>query len=181
MKKSHLFGYCVFLSVGFSAMQFNSCSTTKKAEPCKECPHFTQQIDSVKNKITIDSVTIGIIEKNFDELWEERDLTNAMIQVESRGDDSAYCAKEEAVGCLQIRPIMLEEVNRILKRKGVEDRYALVDRWSREKSIEMLKVFTEYYKLNSSEEVARCWNGGPKGMTYASTKGYWNKVQNEMI
>jgi len=108
-------------------------------------------------------------------------LIHAMIQVESRDNDSAYCASEDAVGCLQIRPIMVKEVNRICKRLGIEKTYELQDRWSRPESIQMLKIFARFYKLNSFEDVARCWNGGPRGMTYASTEGYWNKVQNEMI
>ena len=109
------------------------------------------------------------------------ELVHAMIQVESRGDDSAYCAKEDAAGCLQIRPIMLKEINRILKRQKSDKAYTLADRWSRDKSVEMLKVFADHYELKSVEGIARCWNGGPQGMTYTSTKGYWTKVKNEMI
>tara|TARA_R110000803_G_scaffold178314_1_gene240732 strand:- start:221 stop:754 length:534 start_codon:yes stop_codon:yes gene_type:complete len=108
-------------------------------------------------------------------------LITAMIQVESRGDDSAYCVSENAAGCLQIRPIMIAEVNRILKRNGVDDTYTLQDRWSRGKSIEILKVYKDYYHLDAFEEVARCWNGGPAGMSYSATAGYWKRVQNEMI
>jgi len=108
-------------------------------------------------------------------------LVYAMIQVESRDNDSAYCAVEDAVGCLQIRPIMVREVNRICKILDIEETYTLQDRWTRSKSIEMLKIFARFYDLKEFEEVARCWNGGPSGMTYASTEGYWNRVQNEMI
>lgn len=108
-------------------------------------------------------------------------LVYAMIQVESRDNDSAYCAVEDAVGCLQIRPIMVREVNRICEILDIEETYTLQDRWTRSKSIEMLKIFARFYHLKEFEEVARCWNGGPSGMTYASTEGYWNRVQNEMI
>ena len=108
-------------------------------------------------------------------------LVDAMIQVESGGDNSAYCASEDAVGCLQIRPIMIAEVNRILKRNGVGDTYTLQDRWSRKKSIEILNIYKDYYRLDTFEKVARCWNGGPAGMSYNATEGYWSKVQNEMI
>jgi len=108
-------------------------------------------------------------------------LVYAMIQVESRDNDSAYCAKEDAVGCLQIRPIMVEEVNRICNILGIKKAYSLEDRWSRPESIQMLKIFVKFYDLKEFEEIARCWNGGPHGMDYASTEGYWNKVQNELI
>ncbi len=121
------------------------------------------EVESIEPKPTIDS------------------LVYAMIQVESRGNDSAYCAAEDAVGCLQIRPIMVEEVNRVCRILGIQKSYSLQDRWSRSESIQMLKIFAKFYHLEDFEEVARCWNGGPRGMDYASTEGYWNKVQNEMI
>ncbi len=108
-------------------------------------------------------------------------LVYAMIQVESRDNDSAYCAPEDAVGCLQIRPIMVEEVNRICKILGIKKTYSLEDRWSRLESVQMLKIFVRFYGFKEFEEIARCWNGGPRGMDYASTEGYWNRVQNEMI
>jgi len=128
--------------------------------------------DTVK---VVDQITIVTAPPSIDS------LIYAMIQVESRDNDSAYCASEDAVGCLQIRPIMVKEVNRICKRLGIKKTYELQDRWSRSESIQMLKIFARFYKLNNLEDIARCWNGGPRGMTYASTKGYWNKVQNEMI
>jgi len=31
--------------------------------------------------------------------------------------------------------------------------------------------------LTTAEEVARCWNGGPRGMSYTYTEPYWDKVQ----
>ena len=108
-------------------------------------------------------------------------LVHAMIQVESKGNDSAFCAAESAVGCLQIRPIMIDEVNRICKILGIKKTYTLQDRWSRSESIQMLKIFVRFYDLKDFEEIARCWNGGPRGMDYASTEVYWDKVQNEMI
>jgi hypothetical protein len=57
----------------------NACTTTKKSKPCKECPEFTQQIDSLKKKIQIDSVTIKIIETDLDELWAENQLFSSML------------------------------------------------------------------------------------------------------
>ena len=60
-------------------------------------------------------------------------MIQAMIMVESEGNDSAYHKGEKAAGCLQIRPIMVREVNRILKIQKSELEYALEDRWSREK------------------------------------------------
>ena len=113
--------------------------------------------------------------RNLDELVE------ALIWVESRGNDSAFHRGENAVGCLQIRPIMVKEVNRVLDLQGSTNIYTLEDRWSRTKSIEMFNVIADYYHETSSyEKIARCWNGGPKGLQKKQTKKYWRKVQKRL-
>lgn len=107
------------------------------------------------------------------------DLISAMINVESSGNDSAWNADERAAGCLQIRPVMVREVNRILKMQGLKKRYKLNDRWSRDKSIEMFYVWKEWHHPTCNDEVvARCWNGGGNGYRMPATQHYWNKVQN---
>lgn len=100
-------------------------------------------------------------------------LIEGMIQVESRGNECAYNRREDAVGCLQIRPIMVREVNRLL---GSEV-YTMNDRWDCDKSVDMLMVIVEkHHKDLDYESIARCWNGGPRGMRMESTKTYWKKV-----
>jgi hypothetical protein len=111
----------------------------------------------------------------------EFDITSALIYVESRGKDSAYNSSEDAVGCLQIRPIMVREVNRILKKTGKEERFDLEDRWDREKSLDMFHIWREYHHPNSTDEViARNWNGGPNGFNKESTLKYWKKVKGRL-
>ena len=68
------------------------------------------------------------------------DLIHSMIQVESEGNPNAYAKREEAVGVLQIRPIMVNEVNRLLHKFDSDKFYTLEDRWSETKSIEMFYV-----------------------------------------
>lgn len=111
----------------------------------------------------------------------------AVIQVESRGNDNAYCRKEDAVGCLQIRPIMVREVNRILKLNDIQMRYTLNDRWSRVRSLEMFEIMAEEVeccdgltRLEFYEIVARKWNGGHRGHKKRSTKKYWKKVKEKL-
>jgi hypothetical protein len=111
----------------------------------------------------------------------ETDIISALIHVESSGNDSAYNKTEEAVGCLQIRPVMVREVNRILKKTGKEERFDLEDRWDREKSLEMFNIWREYHHPNSTDEViARNWNGGPNGFNKESTLKYWKKVRGRL-
>lgn len=110
-------------------------------------------------------------------------LADAMIIVESQGNDSAYNPVEDAVGCLQIRRIMVREVNRLLELNHEDIRYQFEDRWDRDKSIEMFNIFVKYTWKDgqySYEEIARCWNGGPDGCNENGTISYWNKVQNEI-
>jgi hypothetical protein len=98
--------------------------------------------------------------------------------VESSGNPKAFNKKENACGCLQIRPIMLREVNQILRKQGLEKRFTKEDRWDCGKSKEMFYIWRNFYHENSSDEViARNWNGGPRGYKKQSTEHYWHKVQ----
>ena len=111
-------------------------------------------------------------------------LLEALIQVESKGNENAVGDKHlsrPSVGVLQLRPVMVREVNRILKKHKVNKKYTLEDRYSREKSIEMFYIWQSFHHLNDSDEIiARCWNGGPKGWKRNSTLHYWDKVQSEI-
>ena len=115
----------------------------------------------------------------------ERDLVSALILVESRGNDSAigdrHIVGGEAVGALQIRPIMVREVNRILKIQKSDKRFKLKDRFDREKTLEMFYIWKNYHHKDSDfEKIARNWNGGPKGYNNPRTEKYWAKVQKEL-
>jgi hypothetical protein len=100
--------------------------------------------------------------------------------VESSYDNFAYNPNEDAVGCLQIRRCMVDDINRILKRKNSLLRFNYNDRWSRSKSIQMFEIYCKYYNLNSYEKIARCWNGGPEGIYKPTTADYWDKVKNKI-
>ena len=100
-------------------------------------------------------------------------LLNAVMAVESNFDTMAYNSKEDAAGCLQIRPIMVREVNRLLG----ENKYTLKDRWSKAKSIEMFNVIRSHLKGASDEQIARTWNGGYNGNNIPQTLQYWIKVK----
>lgn len=96
-------------------------------------------IQSLENK-ELPQVAIATLTPEPIEIDTTFKLVEALIQVESRGNENAIGDTnlgEPSVGVLQIRPIMVREVNRILKRTGSEKRYKKKDRFSREKSIEM--------------------------------------------
>ena len=75
---------------------------------------------------------------------------------------------------------MVDDVNRILKRRKFDLRFTYNDRWSRDKSIYMFEIYCDHYNLITAEEIARCWNGGPRGINNPATVGYWEKVKNEI-
>lgn len=113
------------------------------------------------------------------------ELIGAMIEVESMGNDSVigdtHLGKNYAAGALQIRPVMVREVNRILKLQHKKKRYTLKDRFSRQKSIEMFNIWRQFHHPDDDfETIARNWNGGPKGYLKDRTVEYWVKVQLEL-
>ena len=81
----------------------------------------------------------GSITLNKDTIYTWQEFVSAVIMVESTNNPKAYNKRENAVGILQIRPIMVREVNRVLKMNNSSDRYTLIDRWSKEKSIDMFE------------------------------------------
>ena len=132
-------------------------------------------------ELNVKDVVVDVTPPNVVDSLDLTPLVNAMIMVESSGNDSAYNHSERAVGCLQIRPIMVREVNRILKKTGQDERYDMEDRWDREKSLDMFHIWREYHHPNSDDEViARNWNGGPNGFNKESTLKYWKKVRGRL-
>lgn len=143
-----------------------------------------EMVEDSKPKIKVEEA-IYIAPKKIKKLDVENDLIPAMIQVESMGNDSAigdrHLVGNEAVGALQIRPIMLREVNRILKLQKSKKRFKRKDRFSREKSIEMFLIWKNYHHPDGGfETIARNWNGGPRGYKNKRTEYYWAKIQNEL-
>jgi len=90
-------------------------------------------------------------------------LSHAVAQVESRGNACAYNKAEDAAGCMQIRPIMVAEAQRL----GLN--FTLDDRWDCEKSKALFVAIQIVKGRTDPEEMARCWNGGPRGMQKEST------------
>ncbi len=138
-------------------------------------------IDVSKEPIVTTEETINSSIKGNSQIDNVDELIDALIWVESRGNESAVGdthLDEPSIGVLQLRPIMVREVNRILKQKGSEKRFKLSDRESKEKSIEMFTIwFNNYHKNSSFEKAARNWNGGPNGWKKERTQNYWAQVE----
>ena len=135
------------------------------------------QIDSLYNVIDTLNMKMEIIDYDY---LDGDELLSAIMMVESRKNDSAHAINEDAVGCLQIRKTMVNDVNRILRKLKSPVRFTYEDRWCRYKSINMFKIYCKYYNLTTAEEIARCWNGGPRGIDNPATVRYWEKVKNQI-
>jgi hypothetical protein len=110
-------------------------------------------------------------------LRDER-LLKAIIQVESGGNPSIINWKEQACGLLQIRDVMLNEVNRILQERGNNTRYTHRDCLDSTKSIKMYWIVMDYH--NPSGNVFRgceVWNGrSVKHKYYLKVKKQLNNI-----
>ena len=109
-------------------------------------------------------------QSNFD--WS--DVVDAIMMVESRGNVNArngiYC------GPLQISPVLVSEVNNILKRRNSTKRYSLNDRFNKQKSKEMFEIIQSYYNpKNNVERAIRMWQGGIN-YKVSRTQRYFEKV-----
>ena len=151
----------------------NKIETIEQLE--NQLEHKSFQIDSLKHEIDTLQWENQIWDFNLSNNTVH--LLSAIMFVESSYNDSAYRANEDAVGCLQIRKCIVDDINRILKRQKSYTRFTYDDRWLRHKSIEMFNIYCKHYGLTTAEEIARCWNGGPRGMDKEATVYYWNKVQ----
>jgi soluble lytic murein transglycosylase-like protein len=102
-------------------------------------------------------------------------LLSALIQVESGGNDHAR-GRHGEFGALQIKPIMVRDVNRIM---GTHYTHAQVT--NRAISIFIAESYFAHYGRNLSDEsLARLWQGGPKALKRSSTRAYGRRVMREL-
>jgi soluble lytic murein transglycosylase-like protein len=102
-------------------------------------------------------------------------LLSALIQIESNGNDLAR-GRHGELGALQIRPIMVRDVNRLM---GTH--YAHQQVTNRTISIFIAEsYFAHYGKHLSDESLARLWQGGPKALRRSSTRAYGKRVMREL-
>lgn len=126
------------------------------------------------------SANCNTTKSNFD--W--TNVINAIIQVESKGDENAVSKCGNCVGIMQIKRVVVDDCNEYLKMMKSNKRYTYQDRYNKQKSIEMfLLIQKRYNKTNSIEEGIKIWNGGcgykqnPK-LLKQSTE-YYYKVMSE--
>jgi hypothetical protein len=103
-------------------------------------------------------------------------LITALIIVESSGNDLAIGDGGRAIGPLQIHRGVVLDVNRI-----TGSNYRHQDMTNRAQARAVCEAYLRHYgKGATTEQLARRWNGGPKGDQKQATAAYWRKVQKEI-
>jgi hypothetical protein len=110
---------------------------------------------------------------------QQQELVDAIIMVESNGNDEAVGDNGNAIGCLQIWKIYHTDA---IERSGIGGSYK--DCYNREYAIKVFDAYMRRYareawtdpKQFDAEKVARIHNGGPKGYRKQATLKYWHKV-----
>ena len=102
-------------------------------------------------------------------------LLSALIHVESHGNDLAR-GRHGELGALQIKPIMVRDVNRIM---GTH--YAHQQVTNRATSIFIANAYLSHYgKHLSDESLARLWQGGPKALHRSCSRAYGRRVMRKL-
>lgn len=123
--------------------------------------------------ITLSSMST-IARENTNKRFNWGPLMDAITQVESEGNSRAVSGNQ--CGAMQITPILVEDCNAILKKRGVKKRFTLNDRFSVKKSREMFVLIMSHYNpTNNVEKAIRIWNGGVN-YTNKGTQRYYKKV-----
>lgn len=103
-------------------------------------------------------------------------LISALIIVESSGNDLAVGDGGKAIGPLQIHKAVILDVNRI-----TGSNYRHQDMTNRAQARAVCEAYLKAYgKGATTEQLARRWNGGPRGDTKTATEAYWAKVKKHL-
>jgi len=103
-------------------------------------------------------------------------LISALIIVESSGNDLAVGDGGKAIGPLQIHKAVILDVNRI-----TGSNYRHSEMTNRAQARAVCEAYLKAYgKGATTEQLARRWNGGPRGDTKTATEAYWAKVKKHL-
>lgn len=122
-------------------------------------------------KIEHDIDTIVVYKTGHDYDWEL--FTQALIWVESKGDSKAV-GKLDDIGVLQIRPIIVEDCNRILEMEV----FKLEDRLDSLKSVEMFNIIQDHYNPQHDYHWAlKLWNSGAPLSYHRKVMDKFNEIK----
>lgn len=141
------------------------------------CPTFEHSSFDKFFKIDEQLQSNYVVQPDHYNEWLRDRFIDAIMYRESRRNSDSYNVGENAAGILQIRPIMIKDVNRIVGY----NKFTLNDRWNINKSIEIFTTYQDHYNPEwDFERGSRIWNGGPDGSDQNSTLTYWCAVKDLM-
>lgn len=123
-------------------------------------------------RITPESFFKSSIKASEERERKER-IIKAISKVESEYNPLAHNKKEDARGLLQIRKIMVKEIN-------LYTPYSLShkDCWDSIVSIEAFTAYQDQFNPDwEPEKAAKLWNGGRSGENKPQTQQYWERVK----
>lgn len=119
--------------------------------------------------------TIVVYKTGHDYDWEL--FTQALIWVESKGDSKAV-GKLDDIGVLQIRPIIVEDCNRILEMEV----FTLEDRLDSLKSVEMFNIIQDHYNPQHDFHWAlKLWNSGAPLSYHRKVMDKFNEIKESSL
>lgn len=128
--------------------------------------HITSKNKENKNSLIFDENKER--ERRFNIL-----LQSLMLLESNNGKFLHDTLNHDAIGVIQIRPCMVDEVNNIIGY----NKFNHSDRWDTIKSIEMFRIYQDRYNPNYDfHKGCRIWNGGPTGHKRSSTLNYLQKA-----
>ena len=117
-------------------------------------------------------------------------LLLAIAMVESSGNPKAIGDDGLSWGLYQIRPVYVEDVNRINAQKPNWPGFPVYihrDAFNPLTAARMVRIYLDHYATPerlgrpvTDEDRARIHNGGPNGWRKTATVGYWAKVKEAM-
>lgn len=140
---------------------------------------------SADNKVPTQLTFISLLNQlviAYQKLISRRKLVNAIIQVESGGNDWAIGDQhlvDWAYGPLQIRKPYLDDVNKAngtyyVPRDMLGNRRLSI--WVFEKYMDIYASEKMLGRPARNEDIARIHNGGPQGYKSEATKEYWQRI-----
>jgi hypothetical protein len=112
-----------------------------------------------------------------------------LIQIETGNlkDPNEAIGSFGEVGMLQVRQSVIDDVNRVY-HFSKDEKYTLRDMHTPWLSSEVCFYYLSYWgdkkRLGHDatfEDLARIWNGGPRGWKKKSTRKYWNRVETALL
>lgn len=127
--------------------------------------------------LTASLPAISQVKENL-QRYSPHEVLKAIIHVESRDGEFTYNRDEpEAVGILQMFPIYVDDVNRIVGYR----KYKYSDRNIRSEAIEMFWIYQRHYNPSGDiEKMIRIHCGGPDGFEQTGTLPYLELVKKQL-